>query len=58
MDSSVAGVTLVTVGAVQTEGDGVFGMGGHLPQAQMETVRAAVEVVVAFVGGNTDGLAV
>ena len=58
MDGSVAGVTLVTVGAVQTEGDGVFGMGGHLPQAQVETVRAAVEVVITLVGRDTDGLAV
>ena len=58
MDGSVAGVTLVTVGAVQTEGDGVFGMGGQLPQAQMETVRAAVKVVAAFVGGDMDSAAV
>ena len=57
-DAGLAGETLVAIGAFQTEGNGLSTVEIHMPQAQMEEVGAAVEVVGVFVGGELDGLAI
>ena len=52
MDDGITGETLVTVGAAQPEGDEICFLRHGFPQPQMEEVGAAVQIVVAFVGGQ------
>ena len=56
LDNGIAGEALVTVGAAQFQGDGVFFVGQDLPHPVVVKVRAGVEVVSAFVGGHGEGL--
>ena len=51
-DHCVAGEALIPLGTLKLQRNGIFGVGQHLPHPLVEKVRAAVEVVVSFVGGQ------
>ena len=52
VNGGVAGVALVSGGAVQAEGDAGVGAGGDRPQPGVVEVGAGMEVVAVFVGGQ------
>ena len=55
-DVRVSGEALVAVGAVQAEGDGGVGGGNQGPHPFEVHIRAGVEVVAVFIGGQMDDL--
>ena len=55
-DVRVSGEALVTMGAVQAEGDGSVGGGNQGPHPFEVHIRAGVEAVAVFVGGQMDSL--